>query len=106
VVGPDILMEAIIFPFISFIGAPSPIDIAKTVYGDNKSVKDELLMSMVDRILSCIIDGRKIPLDIVNMAVHKTICREKFEDKIGFEKALSITCALYKSILLITKRRI
>ncbi len=47
----------------------------------------------MERMLPCIIDGRDIPLDIVNSAYHRAsnpVSMEKWE----WEKTLSIACAL------------
>ncbi len=77
---------------IRFIGAPSLKDIAEGAYG---RIDEKLRKSTIDRLLPCIIDGQKVPLDIINMLVHRA------SNKIGLEhwewqKTLSITCAMYK----------
>jgi CRISPR-associated protein Csd1 len=81
------------FKVISFIGAPSPKDIIFTIYGDK--VSDTLKKSTIERLLSCIIDGAKLPYDIVNSALNRAsnpVTMEKWE----WEKVLSITCALVR----------
>ncbi len=79
-----------------FVGAPSPMNIAETVYGMRKNADDKLKMKTVDRILMCIFEGSKIPQDMVNMAVRHVSNREGFKEDEEYEKALSITCALLK----------
>lgn len=79
-----------------FVGAPSPMNIAETVYGMKKNVDEKLKMKTVDRILMCIFEGSKIPQDMVNMAVRHVSNREGFKEDWEYEKALSITCALLK----------
>jgi CRISPR-associated protein Csd1 len=79
-----------------FIGVPSPYNIAQTSYGYNKSVDEVLKQKTVSRLLSCIVEGRKIPQDLVELAYRKTVNRIAFEDKWLFEKSLSITCSLIK----------
>lgn len=79
-----------------FIGVPSPYNIAQTSYGYNKSVDEVLKQKTVSRLLSCIVEGRKIPQDLVELAYRKTVNRVAFEDKWLFEKSLSITCSLIK----------
>ncbi|MFD2672613.1 type I-C CRISPR-associated protein Cas8c/Csd1 [Marinicrinis sediminis] len=83
--------------WISFIGAPATRDIAFAAYGprvNNKVVKD-----LIERMLPSIIDGRKVPLDILRSAVQRASNPAGFSDweKSGrweWEKTLSITCAL------------
>nr|WP_269142451.1 type I-C CRISPR-associated protein Cas8c/Csd1 [Proteiniclasticum sediminis] len=81
---------------VPFIGAPSPINIAETVYGNRKNVDERLKLKTVERIQNCIFDGTLIPLDLVRMAFQNTVNREGYTDEGLFEKSLSITCALVK----------
>jgi len=81
------------FKYITFIGAPSPKDITIAVYGDK--VNDKLKKSTVEKLLPCIIDGAKVPYDLVNSAVNRAsnpVSMENWE----WEKALTITCALVR----------
>ncbi len=81
------------FKSITFIGAPSPRDITLAVYGDK--VSDKLKKSMVEKLLPCIIDGAKLPYDLVNSSVNRVsnpIVMEKWE----WQKTLTITCALVR----------
>ena len=81
------------FKHITFIGAPSPKDITLASYGDK--VNDKLKKSTVERLLPCIIDGAKLPYDLVNSAMNRVsnpVSMEKWE----WQKALTITCALVK----------
>lgn len=78
---------------ITFIGAPSPRDITIAAYGDK--VKDHLKKSTVAKLLTCIIDGAKLPYDLVNSAVNRVsnpVVMEKWE----WQRALTITCALIR----------
>ncbi|BCJ87094.1 type I-C CRISPR-associated protein Cas8c/Csd1 [Effusibacillus dendaii] len=77
--------------FVQFFGAPATKDIAFAAYGPRAS--DKTVKGLMERILPCIIDDRKIPLDIVTSAYHRAsnpVSMEKWE----WEKTLSITCAL------------
>ena len=81
------------FKHITFIGSPSPKDITLVAYGDK--VSDKLKKATVEKLLPCIIDGARLPYDLVNSAVNRVsnpISMEKWE----WEKALTITCALIK----------
>lgn len=79
-----------------FVGVPSPMNIAETVYGTKKNVDEKLKLKTVDRILMCIFDGDRIPQDLIQMSVRRVANREAFDEEWEYEKALSITCALLK----------
>jgi len=77
--------------------APAPVFIAKACYGNR--LDDKLKKSTVERLLTCIIDGRQIPYDLVNIAVKRA------SNKIGmehweWERTLSVACALYSCYLI------
>lgn len=76
---------------VSFIGAPATRDIAFAAYGPQASEK--VIKGLVERMLPCIIDGRKIPLDIVRSAIHRASNPVGMEEA-DWEKTLSIACAL------------
>lgn len=77
--------------YVSFMGAPATRDIAFAAYGLKAS--DKLVKGLIERMLPSIIDGNKIPIDIVRSAFNRAsnpVGMEKWE----WEKTLSITCAL------------
>ena len=76
-----------------FVGAPAPGDIAEAVYGGR--IDETLRKATVERILPCIIDGRRIPKDLVESAVRRASNRISMEDW-EWKKTLSIACALYR----------
>ncbi len=78
---------------ITFIGAPAPKDIAFAAYGDK--ISDKLKKATIERLLPCIIDGARLPYDLVNSSVNRVsnpVVMEKWE----WQKTLTITCALVK----------
>lgn len=78
---------------IRFYGAPATRDIAMAAYGPRAS--DKVIKGLMERMLPCVIDGQKIPLDIIRSASQRAsnpISMEPWE----WNKALSITCALLK----------
>jgi CRISPR-associated protein Csd1 len=81
--------------YLRFVGAPAPRDIAEATYGNR--VDDKLKKATVERLLPCIIDGQKIPRDIVDSAVRRACNRAGME---GWEwnKTLSIACALFRKL--------
>lgn len=77
--------------FVSFYGAPSTKDIAYAAYGPKANEK--VIKGLMERMLPCIVDEKKIPLDIIKSAFHRAsnpVAMERWE----WEKTLSITCAL------------
>lgn len=74
-----------------FIGAPATKDIAVAAYGPR--VNDKLIKGTIERLLPCIIDGHKVPNDIVRSTIQRAsnpVSMEKWE----WEKTLSIACSL------------
>lgn len=85
--------------YYRFIGAPTPRDIAEAAYG--KRIDKKLRNTTVERLLPCIVDGRPVPRDLVESVVRRACNRigiKESDDKYerGWNKTLSIACALYK----------
>ncbi|MDA8084600.1 MAG: type I-C CRISPR-associated protein Cas8c/Csd1 [Nitrospiraceae bacterium] len=82
--------------YFRFVGAPAPKDIAEAAYGNRSddSLK-KLRKAAVARLLPCIIDGQKIPRDIVGATVRRACNRVSMEEW-EWNKTLSIACSLYK----------
>ncbi|MED3646324.1 type I-C CRISPR-associated protein Cas8c/Csd1 [Halalkalibacterium halodurans] len=81
--------------FISFYGAPATKDIAFAAYGPRASEK--VIKGLMERMLPCIVDGRRVPKDIVRSAFQRAsnpVSMERWE----WEKTLSITCALIRKM--------
>lgn len=78
---------------VRFVGAPAPRDITDVAYGTKADEK--LRRKTVERILPCIIDGQKIPKDLVDVIVRRASNKNAFEEW-EWNKALSIACALYR----------
>jgi CRISPR-associated protein Csd1 len=78
---------------ISFVGAPSPKDIAEAAFGCR--LDDKLRKATVERLLPCIIDGQAIPRDLMVSTIRRTCNRAGLEHW-EFEKNLGIVCALFK----------
>jgi len=78
---------------LSFVGAPSPEDIAKACYGQR--VDEKLHKATQERLLPCIVDGRPLPLDLVQLAVRRAANRAALEHW-EFERNLGVACSLYR----------
>lgn len=78
---------------IKFWGAPAPVEIARTAYGQNLS--DRLQQQTVERLLPCITEGKPLPVDLMRAAVRRTsgsIALDEWEA----QKTRSIACALVR----------
>lgn len=74
-----------------YIGAPSLKDIALMAYGTRGNEK--LIKATVERLLPCIIEDRRIPIDIIRCLTQRAsnpIGIERWE----WEKTLSIACGM------------
>jgi CRISPR-associated protein Csd1 len=85
---------------IEFYGAPAPKDIALAAFGVERTnyleMDDKLKKNTIERILPCIIDGVKLPYDIVK-AVYGNACHpQNYKNYFTWHKVLSISCALLK----------
>ncbi|HBL84978.1 MAG: type I-C CRISPR-associated protein Cas8c/Csd1 [Clostridiales bacterium GWF2_38_85] len=78
---------------VTFIGAPSPKDIAEAAFGIN--AKDSLKKSIIERLLPCIVDGVHIPVDIMKNAARRASNPLSMDDW-EYNKTLSIACALVR----------
>jgi len=76
---------------IQVIGTPVPKDIAFGCFGSK--VNDKIIKSVVERLSPCILDGKKIPTDLIRNAVTRA-SNPLSMDTWEWEKTLSIACAL------------
>jgi len=85
--------------YYSFIGAPSPREIALAAYGTEQNgllkADEKLIRSTVERLLLCIIDKSRIPPDILRSAVNNA-GRPMAMSGYNWQRVLSNTCALIK----------
>lgn len=78
---------------LKFVGAPAPRDIAEAAFG--RRLDDKLKKSTVERLLPCIVDGQRLPRDLVESTVRRASNRAGL-DHWEWEKTLGIACALFK----------
>lgn len=83
-----------------FYGVPGLKDIAGILYGQEKisgGGGEKLLQSFCNRLRPCIIYGRRLPADIVNLAVNRASSPASFDPKSNeWERALSLACSFIK----------
>ncbi len=75
------------------IYAPAPKVIAESCF--SKNVDEKLKKATIERLLPCIIDGRQIPVDLVNSAIRRASARVGM-DHWEWERTLSVACALFR----------
>lgn len=78
---------------ISFVGAPSPEDIAKAAYGEK--VDQKLKQQTLERLVPCIVERKPLPYDLVLNTVRRAtnaVALEPWEAR----KTRSIACALIR----------
>lgn len=75
------------------VWSPSLIDIVNLTAGDKN---DKLNKSMRERLVPCIVEGRKLPYDVVLSAVKQAVNPMHYENIWDWDRVLSITCALLR----------
>jgi len=84
---------------VPFVGAPSLRDIVLTVYGTEQGeflkVPDKLMLSSIERLIPCVVDGAMIPYDMVHSAYYRAISPLTMNEN-NWNKVLTITCSLVR----------
>jgi len=86
----------------TYIGMAGIKDIAEALYGtEQKGMlslggKSKMYAEVCKRLLPCISEKKKIPQDMVNLAVRKASSPVSYENRYNWEKVLSIACSLVK----------
>ena len=75
------------------IWSPSLIDIVKLVAGDKN---EKLNKSMRERLVPCVVEGRRLPGDVVFSAVKQAINPMHYDSNQEWDRAVTITCALLR----------
>lgn len=83
-----------VYKTIDFFGAPSPKDIVHAVYGSG--VNDKLMMAEMERLVPCITDKAKIPVDFVRSVFYRASNPAGMSEQWEYEKTLSIACSLIR----------
>ena len=91
---------------VYFTGAPSPYEIALCTYGreQGNSIKgtDKVIANTVERILPCIVDGKRVPVDIMREVVHRAQHPQNYKSKTLWQQVLSVACALCMTTAMLT----
>ena len=78
---------------VEFQGAPCLKPIIFAAYGSK--VDDKLKNATIRRLLPCVIDGQKMPFDLVDSAFKRTVNKISMSD-FEWDMALGISCSLFK----------
>lgn len=73
--------------------SPSLVEIVKLVVGDKN---EKLNKSMRERLLPCIVEGRRLPYDVVMGAVHQAVNPMHYKDYWEWSRAVTVACALLR----------
>lgn len=76
-----------------YYGAPSPLVVAKAAYG--KDASDKLVAKTIDRLLPCIIDGARVPWDLIESAASRA-SRPASLERWEVLQAQSVACSLMR----------
>jgi CRISPR-associated protein Csd1 len=77
------------------LGSPTPWAILSATYGDIVKSNDTLKKSLYERLIPCIVDGRSIPWDLVDLAISRASNRNNSEHW-EWERNLGVACGLYR----------
>lgn len=79
------------------VSAPSPWNILQAAYGDVVKSNEALKKSLYERIMPCILEGRALPVDIVDLSISRASNRNNSEHW-EWERNLGVACALYRGL--------
>ncbi len=91
--------------YFQYEGVPSLRKIAEAVYGTEQSKrlvlrssgdKSPMMASIFERLRPCILEGRRIPLDIVKTVAVKAANPVAYESAINYRHVLHTACSLVK----------
>ncbi|MFB7157689.1 type I-C CRISPR-associated protein Cas8c/Csd1 [Lysinibacillus sp. NPDC056232] len=80
--------------WVQYFGSPSFYTIAHAAYGPRPS--DKVVKGVMERMLPCILDGRKIPIDIVRSAIVRASNPQFYDQMWEWEQVLGVACSLVK----------
>ncbi|MDM5248047.1 type I-C CRISPR-associated protein Cas8c/Csd1 [Lysinibacillus sp. G4S2] len=80
--------------WVQYFGSPSFYTIAHAAYGPRPS--DKIVKSVMERMLPCILDGRKIPIDIVRSSITRASNPQFYNQAWEWEQVLGVACSLAK----------
>lgn len=79
---------------VEYYGSPSFLTIARAAYGPRPNEK--VVKGVMERLLPCVLDGRKVPIDIIRNSIIRASNPQFFENSWEWEQALTVACSLVK----------
>ena len=76
-----------------FLGTPSMMELAYAIAGDKN---DKLRKQVVERLVPCIVEGQKLPRDMVKSAVIRAQNPFTYSGYGEWRRAISVSCALIR----------
>lgn len=90
---------------ISYCGMPGIKNIAEILYGNEgngymslSGSNSVMLNTTIKRLLPCISQGKKIPRDMVNTAVHRASSPVSYKDEKCWRQTLALACSMVKKL--------
>lgn len=80
--------------WVHYFGSPSFYTIAHAAYGPRAN--DKVVKGVMERMLPCVLDGRKIPLDIVRSAIIRASNPLFYDQSWEWEQVLGVACSLVR----------
>lgn len=80
--------------WIEYYGSPSFYTIAHAAYGPHPN--DKVIKGVVERLMPCVLDGRRVPLDIINSAIVRASNPQFYKQTWEWKRALTVACSLVK----------
>lgn len=81
--------------FHHYFGTAKLEDIALAAYGERGNKK--VVNNAITTLFTCVVDGKKVPLEIVRNLVHQASNPQRFEDEGHWKKSLEIACSMVKN---------
>ena len=75
-----------------YFGAPNLYEIAKAAFEENAN--DRVLNNMTTILFTCVVEGKKVPFDLVSKLSHRVSNPQSFEQRWQWKKALEIACSM------------
>ncbi|MGX7350712.1 type I-C CRISPR-associated protein Cas8c/Csd1 [Enterococcus canis] len=75
-----------------YYGAPNLYDIAIAAFGEKAN--DAILNNATTALFTCVVEGKKVPFDLVQKLVHRVSNPQSFEQNWQWRKALTVACSM------------
>jgi CRISPR-associated protein Csd1 len=77
------------------LSAPSPFTILQVVHGDTIKSNESLKKSFYERLIPCVLEGRGIPWELVNLSAARA-SNPAGQERWEWERSLGVACSLFR----------